>query len=238
MVNVAIIPARGGSKRIPRKNIKDFCGQPMLSWPITAALNSGLFERVIVSTEDSEIAAIAEQYGAEVPFVRPSRLADDHAATVPVIQDAITRLNLAASARVCCIYPTAAFIRGAVLQAAFKLLQQSAADFVMPVTAFSCPLARALNLDPQGRLQLLNAEHENTRSQDCATHYHDIGQFYLGTAAAWLSSQAFYAQDVRGLTVPRYLAHDIDTPEDWQYAELVFSQLADLEQVVLTENEN
>lgn len=237
-MKIAIIPARGGSKRIPRKNIKNFFGKPMLSWPITAAINSGLFERIIVSTEDSEIATIAKECGAEVPFVRPSRLADDHAATVPVIQDAITRLNLAASDRVCCIYPTAAFIRGAVLQAAFKLLQQSAADFVMPVTAFSCPLARALNLDSQGRLQLLHIENENSRTQDCATHYHDIGQFYLGTAAAWLSSKAFYAQDVRGLIVPRYLAHDIDTPEDWQYAELVFRQLAELEQVVPADNEN
>ncbi|OEY71080.1 pseudaminic acid cytidylyltransferase [Rheinheimera salexigens] len=237
-MKVAIIPARGGSKRIPRKNIKDFCGQPMLSWPITAAINSGLFERIIVSTDDSEIAAIAEQCGAEVPFIRPSSLADDHSATVPVIQDAITRLNLATSNQVCCIYPTAAFIQATVLQAAFELLQQTGADFVMPVTEFSCPLARALNLDLQGRLQLLQNENENSRTQDCATHYHDIGQFYLGTAAAWLSPKAFYAQDVRGLTVPRYLAHDIDTPEDWKYAELVFSQLTKLAKIAIAENEN
>lgn len=221
-MNIAVIPARGGSKRIPRKNIKHFYGKPILQWPITAVMDSGLFERVIVSTDDEEVAEIALAAGAEVPFYRPAELANDYAATVPVIRHAIQALGLSDSDIVCCIYPTAVFSRAADLRQAMALLQETEADFVMPVTAYSCPLARAMMIDATGRLKLSLPQHENTRTQDCDTFYHDVGQYYLGTAAAWLRDKAFYEQDVRALVTPRFLAHDIDTPDDWYFAELVF----------------
>lgn len=228
MKKIAVIPARGGSKRIPRKNIKPFCGKPMLQWTIECALNSGLFDRVIVSTEDEYIAEIAISTGAEVPFLRPAALADDFTATVPVVCHVIEALDLPCLAEVCCIYPTAVFTTAEILQQAFTLLNQSQADFVMPVTAFSCPLGRALVLDDNQRLTLLTPQNENTRTQDCKTFYHDVGQFYLGRAASWLAPKAFYANDVKALIMPKYLAHDIDTPEDWYYAELVFRAMNEI----------
>lgn len=221
-MNIAIIPARGGSKRIPRKNIKHFYGKPILQWPITAVIASGLFDRIIVSTDDEEVAEIALAIGAEVPFYRPAELANDHAATVPVIRHAINAIGLSDSDIVCCIYPTAVFSRAADLCQAMSLLLETSADFVMPVTAYSCPLARAMMIDDAGRLKLSLPQNENKRTQDCDTFYHDVGQYYLGTAAAWLRDKGFYEQDVRALVSPRHLAHDIDTPDDWYFAELVF----------------
>lgn len=224
-MNVAIIPARGGSKRIPRKNLKHFCGQPILYWPIKTVLDSGFFDRVIVSTDDDEIADLALAKGAEVPFYRPAELANDYTATVPVIRHAINSLKLDASDVVCCIYPTAVFTRAEDLIKAITLLLATSADFVMPVRQFDCPLDRALQLDSAGKLSFLHPQNENKRTQDCETNYHDVGQYYIGRAAAWLKDKPFYAQDVRALLTSKYLAHDIDTPEDWFYAELMFNSI-------------
>lgn len=224
-MRIAVVPARGGSKRITRKNIKPFCGKPILQWAIETAIRSGLFDRVIVSTDEHEIAETALAAGAEVPFFRPAKLADDFTATIPVICHAIDELCLDKSTEVCCIYPTAVFTTVTLLKDAVDLLDASQADFVMPVTVFSCPLGRALALDNKYRLTLLTPQNENLRTQDCQTFYHDVGQFYLGKVSAWLDDKPFYAKDVRGLVLPRYLSHDIDTPEDWFFAELIFNAI-------------
>jgi pseudaminic acid cytidylyltransferase len=224
-MKIAVIPARCGSKRIPQKNIKLFYGKPMISWPIQTALASGLFDKVIVSTDCPEIAKIAIAEGAEVPFIRPEELAGDFVATVPVIQHAINILSLPELKHVCCIYPTAAFLTPEILSDANTKLQTLKADFVMPVTKFSCPVERALSINANGQLKMQFPEHINTRTQDCATLYHDVGQFYYGTVDAWLSNTDFYKQHVAALTIPKYRAHDIDTLDDWFLAELVFSQL-------------
>jgi pseudaminic acid cytidylyltransferase len=224
-MRIAIIPARGGSKRIPGKNIKLFHGKPMLNWPIEAAIASALFDRIIVSTDCPHIAEVARAAGAEVPFIRPAELAGDYIATVPVIQHAIASVNMPQLQHVCCIYPTAAFLTPQILHDASVKQQTIEADFIMPVTAFSCPIERALLITEPGLLAMREPEHLNTRTQDCQALYHDVGQFYYGTVAAWLSSKAFYEQRVAAIQIPKYRAHDIDTQQDWLLAELVFSQL-------------
>jgi pseudaminic acid cytidylyltransferase len=225
-MKIAVIPARSGSKRIPGKNTKLFYGKPILSWPIAAALKTGMFDKVIVSTDCQKIAEIAVAAGASVPFLRPAELAGDFVATVPVVQHAIAELASEAVTHVCCIYPTAAFVTAGMLAEAVAKQQQLHADFVMPVTTYSCPIERALSVERNGMLSMRYPEHLNTRTQDCAELYHDVGQFYYGTVQAWCSSTDFYQQKVAAINVPKYRAHDIDTPDDWVLAELVFSQLA------------
>lgn len=227
-MKIAVIPARSGSKRIPGKNTKLFHGQPILSWPIAAALESGLFDHVIVSTDCEQIAKIAEAAGAAVPFIRPAELAGDFVATVPVVQHAISTLANPDIDHVCCLYPTAAFVTPQILVDAAAKLQQLKADFVMPVTAYPCPLERALTVSNEGLLAMCYPEYLNTRTQDCVSVYHDVGQFYYGTTEAWLSNTDFYEQKVAAISIPKYRAHDIDTSDDWTLAELVFSQLQKL----------
>lgn len=224
-MNIAIIPARGGSKRIPRKNIKPFYGKPMLAYPILAALESGLFDQVVVSTDDDEIAEVAQAFGASVPFKRPEELANDYAPTIPVIQHAIAALNLNDLKTACCIYPATPFLTTKILQQAYDMIVHDQADFVMPVIAYSCPFERALKLDEQGGITMRNLAHLNQRTQDCETLYHDVGQFYFGSAEAWQNPGQFYDRRVKAITVPKYRAHDIDTLDDWMLAEMVFSQL-------------
>lgn len=223
-MNVAIIPARGGSKRIPRKNIKDFCGKPMIAWAIEIAQQSGCFEQVVISTDDAEIAEIAVSYGALVPFIRPLELANDFAPTIAVIQHALQALNNPLIQTACCIYPTAAFTTLEDLQQALKYLQEDKADFVMPVQAYSCPFERALKLNANNELTMRNIDHLNDRTQDCEVLYHDVGQFYFGTHQAWQNPGQFYDKRVKAIKVPKYRAHDIDTPDDWRLAEIVFPQ--------------
>ena len=222
-MNIAIIPARGGSKRIPRKNIKNFCGKPMIAWSIEVAIDSGLFDRVIVSTDDDEIAKLANSLGAETPFKRPAELASDYATTIPVIQHAIENSSTKNIKYVCCVYPTAAFITSSILKESLLHLESENADFVMPVVAYSCPFERALQINKDGLLSMNNISNINKRTQDCNVLYHDIGQFYFGTINAWLYPDNFYGKRVKAIQVPKYLAHDIDTLEDWQHAELMFA---------------
>jgi pseudaminic acid cytidylyltransferase len=223
---IAIIPARGGSKRIPRKNIKAFAGKPMIAYAIEAAKACGLFSHVIVSTDDAEISAIAQKYGAETPFTRPLELANDHTPTVPVIAHAVSEC-----AKIgwdvdyaCCIYPGVPFIHHPDLAAALSLLQQSTADYAFPVCEFPSAIQRALLRDSAGKMAPFNPQYELTRTQDLEKAYHDAGQFYWGSAGAWLNNPRIHSSGV-GLIIPHWRVVDIDTPDDWQRAELIHRAL-------------
>lgn len=227
-MQVAIIPARGGSKRIPRKNIKAFCGKPMIAWSIQAALESRCFERVIVSTDDAEIADVAQQWEAEVPFIRPAELSDDHTGTIPVIAHAVQWLRNAGQvpSSACCIYATAPFVQPQDLQRGEQVLQQYPnVDYAFSVTSYAFPIQRALRLTPEGRVAMFQPEHFVTRSQDLEEAWHDAGQFYWGRANAWLSGQALFSEQAMPVKLPRYRVQDIDTPEDWKRAEGLFKAM-------------
>lgn len=219
-MKIAVIPARGGSKRIPRKNICEFAGKPMIAYAITAARKSDLFEHIIVSTDDDEIARIAREWGAETPFKRPAALADDHTPTVPVIAHAITackglgwRIDY-----VCCIYPGVPFIQTDDLKRALELLQTSQADYCFPVTEFPSAIQRALRRLPDGTMQPFYPEFELSRSQDLEPAFHDAGQFYWGKENAWLNNERIHRSSI-GLCIPNWRVVDIDTPDDWARAE-------------------
>lgn len=218
---IAIIPARGGSKRIPRKNIRSFAGRPMLAHAIQAAKESGIFERILVSSDDNEIRQIAADYGAESPFPRPAELSNDHTATAPVIKHAVIACEEMGWTIdwACCIYPAAPFIRTQDLVAGLDLLRRSSADFCYPVTEFPSPIQRALRRYPDGRLSFFQPEHEMTRTQDLEPAYHDAGQFYWGSRRAWIENPRMHSSGV-GLRIPQWRVIDIDTPEDWARAEL------------------
>lgn len=222
-MRIAVIPARGGSKRIPRKNIKEFCGKPMIAWAITTALESGLFDHVIVSTDDEEIAAISRQWGAETPFSRPAELADDLTPTVPVIAHAVKAcLDQAWEVEyACCIYPCAPFLQVDDLIIAFDLLQKNNADFVYPVTEYAHPIQRAMRQLPSGQMQFISPENELTRTQDLEKSYHDSGQFYWGRASAWLEHRRMHT-DGLGMTIPSWRVVDIDSMDDWKRAEDIY----------------
>ena len=224
-MNVAIIPARGGSKRIPRKNIKAFCGKPMIAWSIEAALASGCFARVIVSTDDNEIAAVAEAHGAEVPFRRPAELADDHTGTIPVIAHAIDWLHEQGESpeAVCCLYATAPFVQPEDLQVGYRALQNgSDINYAFSVTSYAFPIQRALRLTPEGRVAMFQPEHFTTRSQDIEEAWHDAGQFYWGRAEAWRAGTPIFSERAVPVKLPRHRVQDIDTPDDWHRAEWLF----------------
>lgn len=230
-MRVAVIPARGGSKRIPRKNIRSFCGKPMIAWSIEAAISSECFDRVIVSTDDAEIASIANAFGAETPFERPAGLSNDFATTGAVMRHAVEWIgqSTAAPEAVCCIYATAPFIRLGDLRAGLHLLADSIADYAFSVTTFDYPIQRALQIDVDGRLRMFHPEHYQTRSQDLESAFHDAGQFYWGRTEAWLAERAIFASSALPVMVPRYRVQDIDTEEDWIQGELMFSRLHGLE---------
>jgi len=226
-VKLALIPARGGSKRIPRKNIRPFRGRPMITWSIEAARASGCFDRIIVSTDDEEIAEVARGCGAEVPFQRPAHLADDQATTQAVVLHALQwseQQGLAPQA-VCCLYATAPFVQPADLVAAGQLLEQApAGSFVFSATSFPFPIQRAIRIDTAGRSAMFQPEHFNIRSQDLEEAFHDAGQLYWGRPHAWASSFNIF-EDGRPLILPRWRVQDIDTEEDWTRAELLHQLL-------------
>jgi len=227
-MKIAIIPARGGSKRIPRKNIKNFHGKPIIAYSIEAAFKANCFDKIIVSTDDQEIADIALAYGAEVPFLRPANISDDHATTMDVIQHAITwcedhHLNVD---YICCIYATAPFIQYDDLLKGKQLLETQKIEYAFSATSFLFPIQRAIKLDSQNRVAMFSAEYLNTRSQDLEEAYHDAGQFYWGTAAAFKAGKAIFADHSRAILLPHKRVQDIDTQEDWEFAEALFSILA------------
>lgn len=223
-MKIAVIPARGGSKRIPRKNIKPFHGKPMIAWSIEAARTSGCFDRIIVSTDDEEIAEVARQSGAEVPFMRPPELADDSTGTMAVMKHAIQWCvaHGAAPDPVCCIYATAPFLRPADLQAGLDLLLSEGCDYAFTATAYGAPIQRALRISSTGRVSMFNPECFAVRSQDLEPAYHDAAQFYWGRASAWVSDRPIFSPAASALLLPRYRVQDIDTPDDWTRAERMF----------------
>lgn len=229
-MNIAIIPARGGSKRIPRKNLRNFCGQPIIVYSIQVALQSGLFEHVVVSTDDPEIAALAVQYGAEVSFVRPAELADDHASTAAVMQHAVKACrDLGWDVRhLCCLYATAPFVQMTDLQAGLALLGMPVADvvqYVFSATSFAFPVQRAIRLDNNGAVEPVWPENMPKRSQELEPLFHDAGQFYWGHAGAFESLLPLFAAHSRALLLPRHRVQDIDDEDDWVRAEYLYRAL-------------
>lgn len=226
-MKIAVIPARGGSKRIPRKNIRPFAGQPIIAHSIAAARGAGLFDRIIVSTDDDEIAAVARAHGAEVPFLRPPELSNDTIGTTPVTQHAIRWFldNGCAVSLACCIYPTAPFIAVGDLCAAHDLLLSDGAQYCFPVTSFPFPIQRAVRITDDGRLAMFEPAHLLTRSQDLEPAYHDCGQFYWGRAEAFLRNEVLFGPGAVPLVIPRWRVQDIDTPEDWERAEIMHDVL-------------
>ena len=226
-MKIAIIPARGGSKRIPRKNIKPFAGKPIMGWVIDAARESNLFERIIVSTDDNDIAEVAIEHGAEVPFQRPPELSDDHAGIIEVVQHAIgwTRKEDIPVEYVCCILATAPFLRDDILSSAFEKLIESNASYAFSVTGYPFPIQRAIRIDKTGRVEALWPENISARSQDFEEVYHDAGQFYWGTREAFEQGDVIYSNCSVPIKLPTYLVQDIDTFEDWKRAELMFNAM-------------
>ncbi|WP_248799530.1 pseudaminic acid cytidylyltransferase [Pseudomonas sp. MWU13-2105] len=228
MSAIAIIPARGGSKRIPRKNLKLFHGEPMIARSIRLALDSALFEQVIVSTDDEEIAALARARGAQVPFMRPAALADDFTGTAAVMAHAVATLRQAGDdfALACCIYATAPLLQKRFLrQGRDLLLEHPDKSFAFSVCEFGFPVQRALTLDETGALTALYPEYRLTRSQDLPPAFQDAGQFYWGRSEAWLRGDVLYSEKSLPVVLPRHLVQDIDTDEDWRRAEYLYSAL-------------
>ncbi len=223
-MKIAVIPARGGSKRIPRKNIKDFCGKPMIVWSIEAAKASGSFDHIIVSTDDNEIAELAKEHGAEVPFIRPTELSDDYIGTGDVVRHAVEWVikNLGKPEYVCTIYATAPFIKPTDITKGLKLLQENDCQMVFTATSFPFPIQRAIKITDNGRVQMFQPEHFMTRSQDLEPAYHDAGQLYWSVTDAVLNNISAFSEASIPLILPRYQVQDIDTVEDWQRAELMF----------------
>ncbi|VVQ22870.1 CMP-N,N'-diacetyllegionaminic acid synthase [Pseudomonas fluorescens] len=224
MSNVAIIPARGGSKRIPRKNLLPFDGVPMIVRSIRTALESGLFDQVVVSTDDGEIADVARAHGAQVPFLRPADLANDFTGTAAVIVHALQQLP--AFDYACCVYATAPLLQARYLRQGIELLEQHLdKSFAFSVCSFGFPVQRALTLDGQGALSALYPEFRNTRSQDLPEAFQDAGQFYWGRTEAWLRGEVLYSPASLPVILPRHLVQDIDTLEDWKRAEYLYAAL-------------
>ena len=223
-MRVAVIPARGGSQRIPRKNIKLFHGKPMIAWSIYAALRSQCFDKIIVSTEDVEIAQIAKSLGAEVPFQRPKHLADDFMGTTPVVAHALNWLieHNQKPSEACCIYATAPFLEATDITHGLSILLNNGADFAFAVTTYPFPVQRAIRINSKNRIEMLNPDNFNIRSQDLEEVWHDAGQFYWGTTDAWLSSKIMFSDVSSPIFIPRSRVQDIDTIEDWDRAELMF----------------
>jgi N-acylneuraminate cytidylyltransferase len=223
-VNVAIIPARGGSKRIPRKNIREFCGKPMIAWSIEAARASGLFDRIIISTDDAEIADVGRKWGAEVPFIRSAELSSDYAGTLEVMAHATQwaldqNLDLEA---VCCIYATAPFIQVTDLQNGLNAIRSGDWAYSFAATDFGVTIFRSFKKSSGGGVEMFFPEHYDKRSQDLPIALHDAGQFYWGRPEAWIKKFKVFEKHSFPVVIPRWRVQDIDTQSDWIYAEIMF----------------
>lgn len=223
MTNIAVIPARGGSKRIPRKNIKMFHGQPLISYSIEAAIKSNCFDRVIVSTDDEEIAEVALSFGAEVPFLRSKELSNDFAGTTPVIQDAILQLDDNDIEYICCIYATAPMLSEKDICAGLNTIKsKESCNYAFSITTYDFPIQRSLSLNQENIVAMHNPDLFNTRSQDLEECWHDAGQFYWGTREAWQQGLPIFSSNSVGIKLPRHRVQDIDTLEDWDMAEMLY----------------
>ena len=218
---ICIIPARGGSKRIVGKNIKDFLGKPLIAYSIEAALNSKVFSEVIVSTDDEAIANVAREFGASVPFFREASLSDDYATSTDVIKDAIRRAHSSLSG-VCCLYATAPLVTAEILKEAAGEFKKEGCKFLFSATAFDFPIQRAIKLDESARVSMFYPQFEKTRSQDLEPAFHDAGAFYFGKKEAWLECSAIFAPHSKAYLLPRNLVCDIDTLEDFEFAKKLY----------------
>ena len=224
MGTLCIIPARGGSKRIPRKNIKDFLGKPIIAYSIAAARESGLFDEIMVSTDDEEIAEVARAYGAEVPFLRSEWASSDTATTPEALTEVLERYGERGSRPelACCIYPAAPFVTSDLLQEAYRLLTAQNFDCVFPVLRYGFPVQRSLTLNGDRRMQLRYPEHRATRSQDLEPTYHDAGMFYWFKTGPVLSAGTLWTSNTGCTVLSELAAQDIDTVEDWNLAEFKY----------------
>ncbi len=228
-MKVAVIPARGGSKRIPKKNIKPFYGKPMIAWSIEAALTSKIFDKVIVSTDNLEIARIAEDLDVEVPFIRPSNIADDFATTTDVISHSVHWMEGEGFKldAVCCIYATAPFIRVEDLQESFQIFDSGDWEYVFTATDFPAPIFRSFKMNEDSGLEMFYPEYFESRSQDLPQALHDAGQFYWGKPSAWASGKQIFDRHSTPLIIPRHRVQDIDSEEDWIRAEKMAKYILD-----------
>jgi pseudaminic acid cytidylyltransferase len=224
MPTVAIIPARGGSKRIPRKNVRMLAGKPAIAYPIELALKSELFERVIVSTEDQEIASVAIEYGAEVPFIRSDELSDDFATTIDVISDAAVKLELSNSDLLCCIYPVTPLLTSSRLLEAYELLSSGKWDYVFPASEYTTPIERAFRKDSIGKVNFLAPEFVSSRTQDIEKAYYDAGQFYFGSALVWKAKSPILSGNSTFIVLEKNEVIDIDETGDWELAEVLIQK--------------
>ena len=226
-MRIAVIPARGGSKRIPRKNVREFCGKPMIAWSIEAALKSKCFEQVIVSTDDEEIASISRNYGADIPFVRPISIADNHTGIHQVIAHTVDWFQNQGITPdyFCCIFATAPFIQATDIQSGLKLISKKHCDYVISVTSFAFPIQRALKIEADGKVGMFYSKNYNTRSQDLEEAYHDAGQFIWASPKVWKKCRPVFTSNSYPVILPRLRVQDIDTQEDWERAELMFKSL-------------
>ena len=226
-MNIAIIPARSGSKRILNKNTKKFLGKPIIQYSIDAAIQSKVFDRVIVSTDSEEISEIALSSGAEVPFIRPQSLSDDHTPTAPVIEHALRFLISQGEVpeKACCIYATAPLISTEKIVEGFKIINKYNSSSCFTVTSYSFPILRSLSIDESGFLKMNWPENKLTRSQDLPEAYHDAGQFYWLQVDKFLENPSLYYEDSRGVILQRNHVQDIDTMEDWEVAEQIYKNI-------------
>lgn len=226
-MKIAVIPARGGSKRIPRKNVKNFRGKPMIAWSIEAAKTSGLFDHIIVSTDDIEISEVAKAWHAEVPFTRPAELSNDCVGTTEVIAHA-TRWALEQGlplSAVCCIYATAPFVQADDIKYGLTALQSGDWAYAFSVTDFAAPIFRAFREHPAGGIEMFFPDHFSTRSQDLPRALHDAGQFYWGRPSAWVEGRRIFDRHSVPVKIPRWRVQDIDNPDDWIRAQIIHELL-------------
>lgn len=230
--SIAIIPARGGSKRIPRKNIKEFLGKPLIAYSIQTAIESKLFDKIIVTTDDEEIASIAQKYGAKVPFIRPKELADDFTGTADVVNHALKWLKEHGDEYdyVCTIYATAPLLQSKYLVEGFEKLKNSDAINAFSATSMPFPIQRTFKITANGRCEMFWPENYNVRSQDLEEAYQDAGQFYW-TKADKRSDEIMFGKDSIPIVLPRHLVQDIDTLEDWQRAEIMYRVIQEEEKI-------
>jgi N-acylneuraminate cytidylyltransferase len=227
-MNICVIPARGGSKRIPKKNIRDFNGKPIIAYSIDVAVKSNLFDRVIVSTDDSVIADIAKEFGAETPFMRPNDISGDCVGTDSVVNHAIQwvkKNDPRVLKYICCIYATAPFILEKYLLEGFNLLNESGVDLSFSITSFPFPVQRSIRINDSAMVVPVFKESILKKSQDIDETYHDAGQFYWGHINSFSTPGLLYSGSARPVFIPRYLVQDIDTEEDWKRAELMYQAL-------------
>jgi pseudaminic acid cytidylyltransferase len=229
-MRVAIIPARGGSKRIPRKNIRPFAGKPIIVWPIKVALSSGLFDQVVVSTDDAEIAEVARAAGALVPYTRPENLSDDYADTKSVIRHAISKLKLesAPEVQVCCIYPTSVFVDEQLLKEGLEKLKLSNCRFVLSITSIDPNVYRSFTKATDDRITMLFPENYAKRTQDLPSLYCDAAQFYWATVSAWQSDLNIFGPDSIGVCIDPSKVQDIDNEPQWLAAEKIFQEISQI----------